>query len=148
MLFDATYKVITRLVKDMDKYKRDAIKDSLDYLADLNIEQRLQGKDATGKEISPLLRSEAYARAKKAKGGLAPFGTPDLKDTGEFNSGQYVRYQKDRLIFDSKDKKNADLVAKYGEEIHGLTEESREQALDEQLIPTVIYEIEQQILKI
>ena len=49
------------------------------------------------------------------------------------------------INFGSTDEKNSDLVAKYGEKIHGLTEESREEALADQLIPYVIYEIYQQI---
>ena len=49
------------------------------------------------------------------------------------------------INFGSTDEKNSDLVAKYGEKIHGLTEASRQEALTDQLIPYVIYEIDQQI---
>ena len=91
------------------------------------------------------MRNEAYANAKKSRGGRAPFGTPDLKDTGDFNSGQYAKKSGKMINFSSTDDKNSDLVAKYGEKIHGLTEESREEALADQLIPFVIYEIDQQI---
>ena len=49
------------------------------------------------------------------------------------------------IEFGSTDGKNSDLIEKYGEKIHGLTEESRQEALADQLIPYVIYEIDQQI---
>ena len=145
MLFDTTYKAVTTIVNNIEKYKSNSIDDALPYLADLNIEQRAKGLNSDGKLITPGLRNEAYANAKKSRGGRAPFGTPDLKDTGSFNSGQYAKKSGKMINFGSTDEKNSDLVAKYGEKIHGLTEESREEALADQLIPFVIYEIDQQI---
>ena len=145
MLFDTTYKAVTTIVNNIEKYKSNSIDDALPYLADLNIEQRAKGLNSDGQLITPGLRNEAYANAKKSRGGRAPFGTPDLKDTGVFNSGQYAKKSGKMINFGSTDEKNSDLVAKYGEKIHGLTEESREEALADQLIPFVIYEIDQQI---
>ena len=145
MLFDTTYKAVTTIVNNIEKYKSNSIDDALPYLADLNIEQRAKGLNSDGQLITPGLRNEAYANAKKSRGGRAPFGTPDLKDTGDFNSGQYAKKAGKMINFGSTDEKNSDLVAKYGEKIHGLTEESREEALADQLIPFVIYEIDQQI---
>ena len=145
MLFDTTYKAVTTIVNNIEKYKSNSIDDALPYLADLNIEQRAKGLNSDGQLITPGLRNEAYANAKKSRGGRAPFGTPDLKDTGDFNSGQYAKKSGKMINFSSTDDKNSDLVAKYGEKIHGLTEESREEALADQLIPFVIYEIDQQI---
>ena len=145
MLFDTTYKAVTTIVNNIEKYKSNSIDDALPYLADLNIEQRAKGLNADGQLITPGLRNEAYANAKKSRGGRAPFGTPDLKNEGDFNSGQYAKKSGKMINFGSTDEKNSDLVAKYGEKIHGLTEESREEALADQLIPFVIYEIDQQI---
>ena len=145
MLFDTTYKAVTTIVNNIEKYKSNSIDDALPYLADLNIEQRLKGLNADGQLITPGLRSEAYANSKKSRGGRAPFGTPDLKDTGDFNSGQYAKKSRKMINFGSTDYKNKYLVARYGEKIHGLTEESRQEALADQLIPYVIYEIDQQI---
>ena len=85
MLFDTTYKAVTTIVNNIEKYKSNSIDDALPYLADLNIEQRAKGLNADGQLITPGLRNEAYANAKKSRGGRAPFGTPDLKDTGDFN---------------------------------------------------------------
>ena len=145
MLFDTTYKAVTTIVNNIEKYKSNSIDDALPYLADLNIEQRAKGLNSDGQLITPGLRNEAYANAKKSRGGSAPFGTPDLKNEGDFNSGQYAKKSGKMINFGSTDEKNSDLVAKYGEKIHGLTEESREEALADQLIPYVIYEIDQQI---
>ena len=96
-------------------------------------------------ELSEVGKNQIIYSTKKSRGGRAPFGTPDLKDTGDFNSGQYAKKSGKMINFSSTDDKNSDLVAKYGEKIHGLTEESREEALADQLIPFVIYEIDQQI---
>lgn len=148
MLYDSLNKAISTITRGMEGYKSAAIDESLPYFADLNIEQRLQGKKADGQMITPELRNEKYAAAKLSKGGKAPFGTPDLKNDGDFNSGQFVKKQGKTLLFSSTDDKNSDLVAKYGEEIHGLSEESREQALNNQLIPTVLYYVEKELIKI
>ena len=145
MLFDTTYKAVTTIVNNIEKYKSNSIDDALPYLADLNIEQRAKGLNSDGQLITPGLRNEAYANAKKSRGGRAPFGTPDLKNEGDFNSGQYAKKSGKMINFGSTDEKNSDLVAKYGEKIHGLTEQSRQEALTDQLIPYVIYEIDQQI---
>ena len=148
MLYDSLNKAINTITRGIEGYKSAAINESLPYFADLNIEQRLQGKRADGQFITPELRNETYAAAKLSKGGKAPFGTPDLKDTGDFNSGQFVKKQGKTLLFSSTDDKNSGLVKKYGEEIHGLSEESRQEALNDQLVPTVLYYIEQQLVKI
>ena len=145
MLFDTTYKAVTTIVNNIEKYKSNSIDDALPYLADLNIEQRTKGLNADGQLITPGLWSDEYANAKKNRGGRAPFRTPDLKDTGDFNSGQYAKKSGKMVEFGSTDSKNSDLIEKYGEKIHGLTEESRQEALTDQLIPYVIYEIDQQI---
>ena len=89
--------------------------------------------------------SDNYAAEKKARGGRAEEGLVDLTNDGDFNSGQYAKKSGKMIEFGSTDGKNSDLIEKYGEKIHGLTEESRQEALTDQLIPYVIYEIDQQI---
>ena len=145
MLFDTTYKAVTTIVNNIEKYKSNSIDEALPYLADLNIEQRAKGLNSDGQFITPELQNDEYANAKKGMGGRAPFKIPDLKDTGDFNSGQYAKKSGRMIEFGSTDGKNSDLIEKYGEKIHGLTEESRQEALTDQLIPYVIYEIDQQI---
>ena len=144
MLFDTTYKAVTTIVNNIEKYKSNSIDDALPYLADLNIEQRAVGLRSDG-QIIGYLRSDNYAAEKKARGGRADEGLVDLTNDGDFNSGQFVKKQGKTLLFSSTDDKNSDLVKKYGEKIHGLTKESRQEALTDQLIPYVIYEIDQQI---
>ena len=147
MLFDTTYKAVTTIVNNIEKYKSNSIDDALPYLADLNIEQRAVGLRSDG-QIIGYLRSDNYAAEKKARGGRADEGLVDLTNDGDFNSGQFVKKQGKTLLFSSTDDKNSDLVKKYGEEIHGLSEESRQEALNDQLVPTVLYYIEQQLVKI
>ena len=144
MLFDTTYKAVTTIVNNIEKYKSNSIDDALPYLADLNIEQRAVGLRSDG-QIIGYLKSDNYAAEKKARGGRADEGLVDLTNDGDFNSGQYAKKSGKMVEFGSTDSKNSDLIEKYGEKIHGLTEESRQEALADQLIPFVIYEIDQQI---
>ena len=147
MLFDTTYKAVTTIVNNIEKYKSNSIDDALPYLADLNIEQRAVGLRSDG-QIIGYLRSDNYAAEKKARGGRADEGLVDLTNDGDFNSGQFVKKQGKTLLFSSTDDKNSDLIEEYGKKIHGLTEESRQEALNDQLVPTVLYYIEQQLVKI
>ena len=53
MLFDTTYKAVTTIVNNIEKYKSNSIDDALPYLADLNREQRSKGLNADGQLITP-----------------------------------------------------------------------------------------------
>jgi len=67
------------------------------FIVDLNTEQLRKGINSDGNTLQPELASDEYARAKKAQGGSAPFGVPDLFDTGDFHSSFYAEREKDGI---------------------------------------------------
>ena len=104
MLFDTTYKAVTTIVNNIEKYKSNSIDDALPYLADLNIEQRALGLRSDGQIIGYLM-SDNYAAEKKARGGRAEEGLVDLTNDGDFNSGQYAKKSGKMIEFGSTDGK-------------------------------------------
>lgn len=97
--------------------------------------QMMAGKTAKGETIKPELRSQEYAKQKKAKYQESPFGIPNLRDTGEFQQNIYLEVDSDSYTLDSTDEKSSKLKAKYGEEIFGLSENSMENYVEKDLKP-------------
>ena len=98
-------------------------------ICDLNTDQLSKGQYIEGGLISPELRRPSYAENKKKKGGKAPEGVPDLKDTGDFYSGWYTKPVKDGLEIGSKDEKSDDLERKYADSssnIFGIPDKDKE----------------------
>jgi hypothetical protein len=60
-------------------------------------------------------------KIKKSKG--QPTDRVTLKDTGDFHDSFYVKFERDQFIILASDVKAGKLVAKYGFEIFGLSEE-------------------------
>jgi len=98
----------------------DIVLSDSDLIVDLQKDQMLSGKDATGKSIAPSYFSDAYAEMKKKMNNRIEMGTPDLRLTGDFYRGFYL--DTDRLIVTSDDPKTPSLIKKYGKHIFGLNE--------------------------
>lgn len=105
-----------------------AIKLNTDLLETLNAQQMLEGKDATGQDITPEYRNREYA-AQKPSNPKRKFLTPNLKDTGDFHQSLVVNMQGKGIIFNATDIKKAKLLKKYGE-ILGLNDESLQKYYD------------------
>ena len=116
---------------------------SQDKIEDMQRFQMQQGLDSDG-DVIGYLRSSIYARAKKNKGGIAPVGHVDLKDTGAFQSKIKARIVHGAVLLDSSDSKTDDLVEKYGEDIFGFNEESKE-ILGRILAPVAAFELKRYI---
>lgn len=86
----------------------------------MNQEQMRIGKNSKGGKIGRL-HSEFYAKEKIDRGGLAPFGDVDLFYTGAFQSAMTL-FTDGATYYEigSTDSKEADLTAKYGQDIFGL----------------------------
>jgi hypothetical protein len=121
---------------DFEKIVLGSAMESKEYIVDLNTDQLRRGLNSDGKSLNPELANNDYARAKKAQGGQAPLGTPDLFDTGDFHSSFYAEWEKDGIKVDATDWKTVKLYKKY-EALFGLTENSL-QDLGEQILPDVI----------
>lgn len=134
MLFQSLKKTVDTIVRGAKKAQYDAIDNNLSTIADANTAQMVSGLNADGGQLG-LYRSEPYARFKKAIGSRSPFGTVDLKLSGDFHSGVFARRKGDTITISSTDNKTGELTAKYGENIFGITEEKRNDIVNDQIIP-------------
>lgn len=116
---------------------RESVIETLSEVEDLQTDQFSVGQNSEGKEIGQL-RNDAYARVKKAKGGKAPFGVVDLKDTGDFYSGIIAKLESKFISVTSTDKKTKELEEKYDRngDIFALNETYLQKYID-LLIPVI-----------
>lgn len=112
----------------------DATVETADQLADLNTEQMHKGFNAEGDPIGEY-RSEIYAEEKHRMNPLPGFGRVDLRLTGAFYEGMYVRIEGDTIIEGSTDEKEEALQKKYGKIIFGLSAPFKREYLNEFLRP-------------
>lgn len=114
--------------------------DLQDYIIYLNTEEQLyKGKDATGKELEDIGGGySAFTVAYKQAFGQ-PYDRVTLKDTGVFYKSFEVEIEKDKLIIDAyylkeSDDGMEDLRSRWGDNLAGLTSESRAKLI-EKLLP-------------
>lgn len=110
--------------------------DLQDYIIFLNTEEQLfKGKDATGKELEDIGGGySAFTIAYKQTVGQ-PTDRVTLKDTGVFYKSFEVEIETDKLIIDAYYLKDGeDLRDRWGENLAGLTSESRIKLI-EKLLP-------------
>jgi hypothetical protein len=111
----------------------EAVTETKEQIADLNIEQMSEGQDADGAKIGQY-RNEEYAAMKFAMNPKAGFGNVDLKLTGAFVGGYYINVEADKIVEGSRDSKSAALEAKYGH-IFGLNTSFRVEYIKKWLRP-------------
>lgn len=99
-----------------------AVLDNQAEILDANTAQLEVGKDSFGVLLWEYA-SDEYAQFKQSIGSKAPFGIADLKLTGDFYSGFILKKQGKEFTITSTDSKTNDLVAKYGSEIFGLSDD-------------------------
>ncbi len=110
--------------------------DLQDYIIFLNTEEQLfKGKDATGKELEDIGGGySAFTVAYKQAFGQ-PTDRVTLKDTGVFYKSFEVEVETDKLIIDAYYlKEGEDLRERWGENLAGLTSESKAKLI-EKLLP-------------
>lgn len=118
------------------------VKDNDNVIIDLNTDDQLFkfGIDSAGQKLAPY-RSSEYAQLKAQ---LNPNRVTDLKLEGDFYKGFRVDADKFPIYVTSIDDKAAKLVAKYGEDIFGLTQENKGEFSD-QILQDVQQEIRQKL---
>ncbi len=146
------FKVLNRFkALDTDAIAVQVIEASVDTMADLNAEQIDSGLKANG-EVMP-----DYSQASVEFYGKQP-GPIRLRDTGAFQAGFFVTIKGGKVVFDSSDKKrdmliNGDtaftkefgrtgLEVGYGEEVFGLSEKYKLEAMREAVRPEFIKKME------
>lgn len=119
--------LLADLVANWDRYMDEFFKSIEPDLIDANTAQLDAGLDATGATLPPYQNPE-YAAMKGRT-------IPDLKLTGDFWSGFVASQLKDSIIIDSTDSKRDKLVAKYGADIFGLTDQRLDRLIKDQILP-------------
>lgn len=97
-----------------------AIRELKDELISLNKSQLKEGKRADGTDLPPY--TPKYAKRKRK-----PLRPKTLYDTGDFYKGFDINFFKEYYEAFSRDYKDAFLPGKWGEEIYGLTDKSKEE---------------------
>lgn len=84
----------------------------------------MRGEDSEGSLINPSYASPKYSEFKLY---LNPRGVVDLRLTGAFQDGMYIRKSGGFPIqISSKDRKTPMLVSKYGKDIFGIQTEGKD----------------------
>lgn len=120
------------------------INDNNDKLEDAQREQMSVGLNSLNQSIGRL-RNNNYANQKKRKGGKAPLGIADLKDTGDFYKGIKASATKSLLTITSTDSKKDLLIQKYSDEIFGYNQTTFVKVKDLVLVPGMIQDIKKQL---
>lgn len=122
---------------DTDKIIDTVMQDSQEMIADKNAEQMHTGERKDGDTIRPEYRSPAYAELKHGQNPLPGEGIPDLRLTGAFYAGIYVKVVGDKIIYGSTDEKADKLEKKYGKAIWGLNIPFKAEVMQEKIRPGI-----------
>ena len=122
------------------KIFNESIKETEEVAIDLLRSQLSAGESGDGGQM-PSYSSKYYARYKQRIGSEAPFGVVDLKLTGAFYSGFYLRRTAKGFIIRSKDKKNNKILQRYGSEVLELNDENLTIYVNNYLIPSMLNKI-------
>lgn len=115
---------------DVESLMDRAVLANSEEIIDANTGQLSVGLDATG-DFFGEYKDSNYAQFKQSIGSKAPMGVVDLKLTGAFYEGFNIQVEGEGYRVTSRDGKTSDLVSKYGREIFGLTEDSKENLKDQ-----------------
>lgn len=121
-----------KLYNDIRKIAEEIVQSDELQLMELNRIQLSRGLTSDNTYITPEYRSGAYAVYKARKGSRSPFGTPDLKDTGNFYQSLYLG---DKFTIQSNIPYADNLVKRYGESIYGISKEDLKLYVQTSFIP-------------
>jgi hypothetical protein len=135
----ATISAMLRRFEDLDTDAicKKAVEQSTEMMADLNAEQINSGIKADGTEMPDYSLRSVVQYGK-------PFGPIRLRDTGSWQTGLYARVDGEKVVFASSDTKDAMLRDRYGDEIEGLSEKFKAEAIREVVQPNFNRMIEEE----
>lgn len=122
--------------RDIYKVIGETFREEQDIVIDLNTEDQLFERGIDSNDESLGRYSPTTIFLKKLEG--QPTDRVTLKDTGSFYEGWFIRVERDRVIFSSRDSKTNELVDRYGADIFGLTEENLEDFAINYILPKLI----------
>lgn len=131
---------------DFDLVISESVLETQKPLVFLQQEQLIKGLRSTGKKIGKY-KNKKYASLKYKQSRRAGFGYIDEFLSGSFYSEIYVKVKKKSIELTSADSKTKKIIARDGEDIFGLTRESRDEYSKVDILPRALKKIKQQILK-
>lgn len=120
---------------DTDKIAEEAVQESAGLMADLNAEQINTGLKADGSEMPDYSFRSVFQYGK-------PAGPIRLRDKGDWQTGLYVKVEGSTVEFASSDPKDQMLRQRYGEDIEGLSEKYKAEAIREGVQPAFTAKME------
>jgi len=125
---DHIIKRLESLKQDLPEMVGELIEENAAMVEDLQTAQLEAGIDSEGEKITPAYSVNTVA-IKKAKG--QPHDRVTLKDTGAFHRAMFLSGgQAGQFSVGNSDPKAAKLEDKYGPEIFGLTDGSKQELID------------------
>lgn len=118
------------------------------YIVDMNTEDQLyqRGVNALGVDISDYKPySHITIEIKRLKN--QPTNRVTLRDTGDFHSSFYIFAGTEQFEINAKDTKTKDLIAKYGRQILGLTNENISSLIWDYIFPDLRDQLDKYLLK-
>lgn len=107
-------------------------------IIDKNREQLMDGFNKEKKRLKKYASTQ-YAARKNRRNPVPGYGNPDLYDTGSFQQAMKLNIQSTNLYeITSTDSKTPDLKKKYGNEIFGLTTDSKDDVKYEIINPGLV----------
>ncbi len=130
-------------VVSTEKFYIDIVKDLDRELEDYQRFQMLKGQTNTGDLITP--KYTKWTKANKAgdPSYKAPFGTPNLKNTGNFQDSIFAKVSSGFVKFGATDSKTSGLMDKY-KNIFGLNSMTLEEFIKDVLTPVTVERIDVQ----
>lgn len=118
------------------EYIKTIIEDNEAYIVEMNSEEQLyeQGINRLGVSIADYAPySPITIDIKKEKG--QPYDRVTLRDYGDFHSSFYIDADNEKFKIGATDEKTDSLVKKYSAYILGLTEEHKQELIDDYIAP-------------
>lgn len=128
-----TISELLRRVEELD-LKRElprSIENTSGTIAEINRSQLYEGLDSKNVTLNPIYSNPFYAEFKQSLNSRPPNLVPDLRLTGAFYDAFEVTVDPVFYEIDSSDEKSEHLKLKYGDEIFGLTPDSKSEYANE-----------------
>lgn len=133
------------LQNDLPLIVADVFTENQNVFEDLQTGQLDRGIDSEGNEIEPEY-SPVTVQIKKLKG--QPSDRVTLKDTGDFHNAMFLAGGgSGQFQIGNRDKKLNKLERKYGKEVLGLTDESKQAVIDDLVRPELPIKLRQYLLQ-
>lgn len=137
---------IQELSGKIPEFLMEIVKEHEYVILDMNTQEQLfeQGVNRLGVKLSDFAPYADYTLQFKAMKNQ-PTDRVTLHDTGRFAGSFYLVVNSHGFEIEAGDAKTRDLVAKYGSEIFGLTEENKKILISEYIMPELVKKLNEAI---